>query len=237
LTPPHPELLDSAALQANLPLVPILETWGHMSDTSDRFDLFNGGTGPKQPFCKDPSPHSNSAGVDDRETASVSTSEDYSDLFDYGAYYASGRATDVTTQSDVPPSTGKPAVVLSATTPAGAPAAGPGQDEDCPMSDPPEGPNQDEDCPMQDAPAQEPQPPHVWPKVLGPHPPRDTSILVEASPSPPSSADMHQKKTRVVKDREETGRVRGLGACYHCRMNRKGVSVFQTLAVGLPTSC
>jgi hypothetical protein len=207
-----------------------------MSDTSDRFG-FNGGTGPKQPVCEDPTPHSNFTRVHDRETTSVSPSEDFSDLFDYHAYYGSGATTDVTTQSDAPSSAGKRAVMPSAVTPAGAPPAGPGQDEDCRMSDAPETSNQDEDCQMEDPQPQEPQPPHVWPELLGPNPPRQANILLEASPSPSPSADMQQKRKRVVKDREETGRVRELGACYPCRMNRKGVSVFHAVAVGLPTSC
>ncbi|KAH6650641.1 hypothetical protein F5144DRAFT_598080 [Chaetomium tenue] len=193
-----------------------------MSDTLDRFGILNGGTGPKQLFCEDPTPHSNLARVDDGETTSVSTSEDYSDIFDWDAYYASGTTTDVTTQSNAPSSAGKLAVMPSAVTPAGAPPPGPGQDEDCPMSDPPETSNQDEDYQMQDAPVRETQPLDVWPKLLGPLPPRDTDILLEGSPSPSPPPEMHQKKTRVVKDREETGRVRELGACYPCRMNRKG---------------
>ena len=207
-----------------------------MSDTSDRFG-FNGGTGPKQPVCEDPTPHNNFTGVDDRETTSESPSEDCSDFFDFPAYYGSGETTDVTTPSDAPSSAGKPAVMPFAVTPAGGPPAGSRQDEDCPMSDPPETSNQDEDCQMEDPPPQEPQLPHVWPELSGPHPPRDANILLEASPSPSPSADMHQKRKRVVKDREETGKVRELGACYHCKMNRKGVSVFHALAVGLPTSC
>ena len=76
-----------------------------------------------------------------------------------------------------------------------------------------------------------------WLKLLGPHPPRDTVMLPEGSPSPSPSADMHQKRKRVIKDREETGKVRELGACYSCKMNRKGVSVSHAPAVGLPTTC
>lgn len=183
-----------------------------MSDTPDRLGLLDRGTGFGPPFCGDPAPHNDLAGVD-QETASISApSEDCLDLFDWDAY-AGDKETDVTTQSDVPPE-GKPAATPS--------PAGPGT-------------NHGDDCPMPDAPpSPERQLPHVWP-VLGPTPPRDINIRFEASPSPPPSPEMHldghsrsplplsQKKTRVVKDPEETNYVRGLGSCYHCKMNKIGV--------------
>lgn len=198
-----------------------------MSDTPDRSGPFDGGTGrhERSSSCEDPAPHSYFAGVEDQETASTSApSEDFSDLFDYHAYYAGEEGgTDVTSQSDVPSSDGKPAARPSSVlVPAGASAANPNHDEDSPMPD-------------ADAPSQGPQPPHVWPKLSGPHPPRDTNILLESSPSPPPAAEMHldgqspttspssPKKTRTVKDPEETGRVRELRSCYHCKMNKKAV--------------
>jgi hypothetical protein len=196
-----------------------------MSDTPDRSGPFNGGTGrlERSSSCEDPATHSYFAGVEDQETASTSApSEDFSDLFDYHAYYAGEEgATDVTSQSDAPSSEGKPAArPSSALVPAGASAASP---------------NHDEDSPMPDAPSQGPQPPHVWPEVSGPHPPRDTNILLESSPSPPPATEMHldgqspatspssPKRKRTVKDPEETGRVRELRSCYHCKMNKKAV--------------
>jgi hypothetical protein len=130
--------------------------------------------------------------------------------------YLSDQATDVTTQSDVP-SEGKPAAKSPDLTPA-TPAA-----------------NHDDDCPMPDAPSQEPPQSHVWPDISGPHPRRDLAFDVEASPSPPPSPAMHldsqpqavsptsQKKTRVVKDPEETSQVRDARACYHCKMSKTAV--------------
>jgi hypothetical protein len=97
---------------------------------------------------------------------------------------------------------------------------------------------------MPDAPSPEGQ--LVWPQVPGPHPRRDTNILLEASPSPPPSTEMHldahshsplppsEKKTRVVKDPEETNQVRGLKACYRCKMNKRAVGASLSSRFSLP---
>jgi hypothetical protein len=115
--------------------------------------------------------------------------------------------TDATTQPDVP----------SAATPS---PAGPGT-------------NHGDDYPMPDAPSPERQ--LVWPQVPGPQPPRDTNILLEASPSPLPSTEMHldgqshsplppsETRKRVVKDLGETNQVREVGSCYRCKMNKIGV--------------
>ncbi|KAK4251823.1 hypothetical protein C7999DRAFT_10424 [Corynascus novoguineensis] len=172
-----------------------------MSDNADR-SVFNGGTGSV--------PHKD---FDGRESASTSTpSEDYSDLFDYDAYY-DRVGTDVTTA----PSAGKLANGSSILTQATTPVA-----------------SHSEDTPMQDALVQEPQLSNVWPKVSDPPPSRDTNISLEASLSPQAPGEMHLEKqtqfpsasgqkvvTRVIKDLDETNKVRELGACYHCKMNRK----------------
>jgi len=186
-----------------------------MSDNADRSGPFNGGTEFGRLSCKDPAPH--------WETASISTqSDDFSEFFDFPAYYGSDGATDVTTQSDAP-SEKKRAPWPSLPTPAATPAANP---------------DHDGDSPMPDAPAQEPQLPHVWPAVSGPQPPRDTNILLESSPSPQSSGEMRSEgqpqvtstpgqkktqKTRVIRNPDETNLVREMKACYSCKMSKKGV--------------
>jgi hypothetical protein len=185
-----------------------------MFDTLDRLGLFDGGYAPS---CEYPAPHSDVAPIHDHETASISaSSDDCMQLFDWERF-ESDQATDVTTQSDVP-SEGKPATRPSVLTPA-APAA-----------------THDDDCPMPDAPSQEPPLSHVWPHISGPHPPRDLPFDVEPSPSPPPSPAMHldsqaqavsptsQKKTRQVKNLEETSQVRDVRACYHCKMSKTAVS-------------
>ncbi|KAL2126950.1 hypothetical protein VTI74DRAFT_11579 [Chaetomium olivicolor] len=191
-----------------------------MSDIPDRFGLpFNGRTGFGLPLpCEYPvaasSSHSHGdlAGVRDQETASSSaTSDDFSDsdYFDWDLYARDEEVTDVTTQSDVPSET-QPAVRPLLPIPDGPAAADTSHEEDSPMPDAPSD-----------------KLPHVWPSVSEDQLPRDLTIHLESSPSPPPTTDMpplpSQKRTRTVKDPEETSMVRDMGACYHCRMNKSKV--------------
>ncbi|KAL2199332.1 hypothetical protein P885DRAFT_30913 [Corynascus similis CBS 632.67] len=171
-----------------------------MSDNADRSG-FNGGTGSV--------PHNDFGSPG---TASTSTpSEDYSDFFDWDAYFDRVE-TDVTTAPSVGKLTNGSSILTHATTPVASHA---------------------EDSPMQDALDQEYEPPNVWPKVSDPPPSRDTNISLEASLSPQASGEMQlekqtqvpsassQKGTRIIKDLDKTNKVRELRACYHCKMNRK----------------
>ncbi|KAL2023223.1 hypothetical protein VTK56DRAFT_3346 [Thermocarpiscus australiensis] len=99
--------------------------------------------------------------------------------------------------------------------------------------------SREDDCPMLDV-----QPPHVWPRISGPHPPRDEDFHLDPSspaegqrgsprpaqgpgtremvsrgqPQPPSPTG--QKRTRIIRDLMETNQVRDVRACYHCKMNK-----------------
>ncbi|KAH6619223.1 hypothetical protein B0J18DRAFT_238567 [Chaetomium sp. MPI-SDFR-AT-0129] len=170
------------------------------------------------------------------ETASISTSSesDLSDFFDFPAYYGGDGETDVTTPSDAPsPVTNTPELRPAGYTPTRVV-------------------DHDGDTPMSDAPSdhEEVQLPLIWPNIPGPHPRRDSSILLEGSLSPPSSpsssaaspptsptvlspaADMRldvrplavapQHKTRILKDRRKTSNVRKIGSCYYCKMSKQG---------------
>ncbi|KAL2180465.1 uncharacterized protein P884DRAFT_192423 [Thermothelomyces heterothallicus CBS 202.75] len=174
-----------------------------MSDNADRFML---------DVVMESVPHRD---IDGQETASSSASaEDCSDFFDFDAYYSPGVETDVTT----PPSEGEPAggslPLAQGTTLA-------------------KNPSHVEDTPMPDAPAQESQSLNLWPQLSGPQPPRDKVIFLESSPSPQPSGEMSPKgparvrsasgqRTRVIKDLDKTNKVRERGACYHCKINKKG---------------
>ncbi|KAK4105579.1 hypothetical protein N658DRAFT_417734 [Parathielavia hyrcaniae] len=197
--------------------------------TLDRSGFFDGGSDDSS--CEDPpSPHSSSGGLSPVETASSSapSADDCLDLFDWDRFEID-QATDVTIPSNVP-SEGKPVARVPIHVSAAAAAS------------------HGDDCPMPDAPPQDPPLPHVWPEVSGPHPPRHQNIHLEASPSPPPSTAMQldgppqatspstQKKTRVVKNPEETSLVRDVGACISCRMNRIKVSGRLNLRVLTPPS-
>ncbi|KAK4151671.1 hypothetical protein C8A00DRAFT_35670 [Chaetomidium leptoderma] len=183
-----------------------------MSDSPDRLGPFHGATASSgHPSGEYPAPRNY---LSDEETAS-STSLPWDDLFDWDKCARDG-LTDVTTLSDVP-SEGMPAAgssILAAAKPVAAT------------------PNPDMDCPMPDAPSRELQPPHVWPRVPDPHPPRNIDMQLDTSPSPSSPTEMRHegqsqatsppshKRRRVVKDREQTSQVRYLKACFRCKMNK-----------------
>lgn len=185
---------------------------------SDRHALFHGVMDLDLSF-ESHAPHTGSVRDSDQGTASSPAASDaFSEFFDYPGYVR-GEPTDATTPSDVL-SDGKSAASPPFVTPDGAAAT----------------PNSDEDCLMTDAPSVEPQQSDVWPRAPGPHPPRDLNIQVDTLPSPSTpSSEMHldgpsqglpppNKKTRALKDPQETSQVRDCGACSFCRMSKSGVS-------------
>ncbi|KAJ4297241.1 hypothetical protein N0V88_004159 [Collariella sp. IMI 366227] len=190
-----------------------------MSEIPDRFEhLFHGGTGFGRALsCEYPSAasfhsHADFAGDHHRDhdepASSPAPSDDFSDLFDWEGYERGDDAvTDVTAQSDAPserPPAAQPLIQI----PGGPAAVAPSHEDE-------------DDVPMLDAPSEKP------PHPVGRPAPRDLNIHVDSSPPLPipyPSADMpsplSRKKTRIVKDPEETSEVRILGACYRCRMSR-----------------
>ncbi|KAK4170271.1 hypothetical protein QBC43DRAFT_305725 [Cladorrhinum sp. PSN259] len=171
--------------------------------------------------------------VPDLETASSSGhSDDFSDIFDWDLYHASGSMTNVTTQSELWAH--------------GRVAASPANLSD--LS--PIGADVDGDIEMSDVRAEVPHT-LMWPELSSPPPTRDKDIhipldsppfayrgLYRPSPPPSSHSEMSpvgrgpqhapqapsQKKPRVLGSPEKTSQVRELGACYHCKRNKSACS-------------
>lgn len=217
--------LSRLHIDANLPLV--LRYWDAGPTMPDRHALFHGGMDLDLSF-ESHAPHTGSVRDSDEGTASSPAASDvFSEFFDYQGYER-GEPTDATTPSDRT-SDGKSAASPPFVTPDGAAAT----------------PNSDEDCLMTEAPSVEPQQSDVWPRAPGPHPPRDPNIHVDTLPSPSPSSEMHldgpsqglpppSKKTRALKDRQETSQVRDCRACSFCRMSKSGVSTNLTQLVFFP---
>ncbi|KAK3996852.1 hypothetical protein QBC44DRAFT_316701 [Cladorrhinum sp. PSN332] len=174
--------------------------------------------------------------VPDLETASSSGhSDDFSDMFDWDAYDASGSMTNVTTQSEG-----------SAHGRVAASPASPASSSD--LS--PIGADADGDIEMSDVRTKVPHASIPWPELSSP-PPRDKDLhipldspplayraLYRPSPPPSSHTEMSpvgrapqhaphapsQKKSRVLNSPEKTSQVRELGACYHCKRNKSACS-------------
>jgi hypothetical protein len=185
-------------------------------------------------------PRSVSSGVGDT-TGSSSYTDDESEFFDFDLWDKNTRGvgTDATTPSSIPPEEN---LVPS------PPLLGPGSSIATP-------PSHGEDVPMLDVDSHETQPPHVWPGISGPHPPRDGAIHFEQStetqrgmsrpPSSPNSSDMPflgqsqailppgQKKTRTVKNPVETSQVRNIKACYCCKISKSKVDLPQVVQIPL----
>lgn len=162
------------------------------------------------PCCEYPVPHSGVGSFGEAETVSISArTDDFSDVFDWDLYYARRKSTtDVTSPSSNVPSEGRPAAGIS---------------------------SHQEDSPMPDVAPHDPKPPHVWPRVPDPQPPRDLEVQLESSPSPSPATEMRvggyahipsgpdQKRTRVVVNPGKTNEVRQAGSCYYCKMSKTGV--------------
>lgn len=165
-------------------------------------------------------PRSDLLGVEGTPGASTHR-DDGSEFFDFELWdkHASGKTTDVTTPSSVWPED-KFAASSSLLGPEDSTATGS---------------NPGDDTPMLDVWASEPQPSHVWPRVLGPQPPRDDALQLDSftetrrgllqPASSQNTSEMAQgnKKTRKVEDPDKTGQVRVLGACSWCKMNKSAV--------------
>ncbi|KAK3906763.1 hypothetical protein C8A05DRAFT_11464 [Staphylotrichum tortipilum] len=187
----------------------------HILDTQ----LLNGATtvGRRCPSCGPHAPHSD--GLDDHETLSASTpSDDFSEIFDMEGL-ARDYGTDVTTPSESSSEEKRPQTRPSVPTLVHPAAETHDHDGDSTYG-------HDGDCDMPDRPSHEPPDPNLWPTVSGPQPPRDTVFRVEGSSPSSPPADMRpppppkKKRTRELKSREETGKVREIKSCTYCRMNK-----------------
>ncbi|GAB1310502.1 hypothetical protein MFIFM68171_00712 [Madurella fahalii] len=190
----------------------------------DRLTLYMGSAPFWRQYDRYPAtPRSDLLGVEDTTRTSAHPDDDGSQFFDFELWdlHTGGKGTDVTTPSSVSPED-KPAASPS--------VLGPGSFTTT-------APNPGDDVSMVDAQPHEPPLPHVWPRVSGPQPPRDGAIQLDVSqstearrsfPRPASSQSTFEmpqgcnKKTRMVKNPDETSRVRDLKACSWCRMNKSG---------------
>ena len=175
--------------------------------------LPNGATtvGRRRPSFGSHAPHSD--GLEDHETLSASPSDDFSEIFDMEGF-ARDYGTDVTTPSESSSEEKRPPTIPSVPTTLVHPAAATH--------------DHDGDCDMPDRPSQPPDP-HLWPKISGPQPPRDTIFTVDPS-SPPSPITTmnpppppNKKKTRELKSPEETSKVREIQSCSYCRHKKSAV--------------
>ncbi|KAL1841606.1 hypothetical protein VTJ49DRAFT_2301 [Mycothermus thermophilus] len=192
-------------------------------------------------ICGYPASRNDLGGLHDHESVSSSSAPSVDDFFDWEKY-EQDQGSDVTTPSSPSSSSDVPARDESApTTPLGEALDGPAAAQD------------GEDHPMYDAPSPpSPQLANVWPNFEPSSPPRAAALILDPSPSPPASGGMQldtpatspaattppgHKRTRVIKNPDETNKVRKEGACLPCSMDKIGRSQGARLHFGIAPNC